>query len=411
LSANIKVTIRLFLQLKFKNLITSTLRKLLVRSVSVTATFVATLVFNALIFGKQGFAQSLDQTKTNQANASQIPATTLSGGLVQQALPATINDTEPPLRLTEVTATDLDFFDQSRNRKIPVRVYAPAILSDSSPGRATPLPLIVFSHGLGGSRNGYSYIGRYLAARGYIVLHTQHEGSDRSIWSANIFSLYSNMQSATRETHAIDRVLDVQFSIGEILNQETWRKRIDSQRIGVAGHSYGANTVLLLSGAKIDRMNTPLVDPRIKAALIISAPPFHGEGAMQPILGKIKIPNLHITGTEDIIRVPGYRSTLEDRLAVFEATGVQLSLQEQHTAEKRLVVFRGGTHSVFTDRTDRSGPELNATIKKATQELAFTFFETHFRSFSSQTLDQWIEKNGALLVQLPHSKFDTVHHK
>jgi dienelactone hydrolase len=324
-------------------------------------------------------------------------------------LPAA-NEVSAPFKFSEVTTTDIEFFDQTRNRAVPVRIYAPVPAIDSISLNSNvniapaPLPLIVFSHGLGGSRQGYSYLGRYLAARGYIVMHTQHTGSDRTIWTANVFSLYGNMVNATKETHAVDRAFDVQFTISEMLKQESWRSRIDPQRIGIAGHSYGANTALLLSGAKIDRMNLPLSDPRIKAAFIISAPPFHGEGSMQPILGNINIPSLHVTGTDDVIRVPGYRSTLEDRVAVYEATGAQLTEQERLRTLKRLVVFRGGTHSVFTDRIDRSGPQLNSTIKKATQELAFAFFEGQFRGFSHKDLDFWIESNHEILVSAPLAK-------
>jgi dienelactone hydrolase len=351
-------------------------------------------------------------------------ATIFLGSLVGQLSFAQTTSTTivvaPTEKLSEVEAIDTDFFDQGRNRRVPVRIYAPLVLTDSayptgstgSTGTsAQSLPLIIFSHGLGGSRNGYSYIGRYLAARGYIVMHTQHEGSDRSIWTGNIFSLYSNMQSATREAHAIDRVFDVQFAITEILKKELWVQRIDPLRIGIAGHSYGANTALMLSGAKIDRMNAALSDPRIKAALIISAPPFHGEGEMQPILGQIKIPSLHVTGTEDVIRVPGYRSTLDDRIAVFEATGAQLTPSEQLIAQKRLIVFKGGTHSVFTDRTDRSGPELNSTIKRGTQELALAFFDASFRQLTAKNLDQWIEINKEIIVRTLRSKPEAVQAK
>jgi hypothetical protein len=31
------------------------------------------------------------------------------------------------------------------------------------------------------------------------------------------------------------------------------------------------------------------------------------------------VPTLHVTATEDIIRIPGYYSGAEDRIAVFEA--------------------------------------------------------------------------------------------
>src|SRR5947208_9251342 len=51
-----------------------------------------------------------------------------------------------------VTAVLLDWRDASRSRPVPVKIYAPAT-------GAGPFPVIVFSHGLGGSRNGYEYLG------------------------------------------------------------------------------------------------------------------------------------------------------------------------------------------------------------------------------------------------------------
>ncbi len=311
------------------------------------------------------------------------------------------------VKVYEIGVTDLELVDTARNRKVPLRIYAPTAPSNTAASESqvatTPLPLIVFSHGLGGSRSGYSYLGRFLAAHGYIVVHPQHEGSDRAIWTANVFSLFGNMLSATSETQVIDRALDIRFLITELLNSSAWGIRVDPQKIGIAGHSYGANTALMVSGAKIERLTESLHDPRIKAALIISAPPFRGEGDMRPILGSISIPTLHVTGTDDVIRVPGHRSELVDRLAVFEATSSQV--KPSHSAHtKQLVVFKGGTHSVFTDRIDRSGPELNAMIKKGTQELALNFFEIHFRQQSPQSLERWLITNQDKLSKTTGSK-------
>ena len=50
----------------------------------------------------------------------------------------------------EVAKVDADWKDASRNREVPVRIYAPKAATDGTPEK---LPLIVFSHGLGGSRN------------------------------------------------------------------------------------------------------------------------------------------------------------------------------------------------------------------------------------------------------------------
>src|SRR5690606_947506 len=44
---------------------------------------------------------------------------------------------------------------------------------------AAHLPVVVFSHGLGGSREGYRYIAEHLCSHGYIVILPSHAGSDR----------------------------------------------------------------------------------------------------------------------------------------------------------------------------------------------------------------------------------------
>ena len=70
------------------------------------------------------------------------------------------------------------------------------------------------------------------------------------------------------------------------------------------------------------------------------------------------IPTLHITATDDVIRIPGYYSGADDRLAEFEATG---------SARKVLAMFEGGSHSMFTDRAGTGGATLNPQVKAATQ--------------------------------------------
>ena len=123
-------------------------------------------------------------------------------------------------------------------------------------------------------------------------------------------------------------------------------KRIDRGRIAAAGHSYGANTVMLAAGATLQRNghSVEFRDPRIRAALLLSAPPFYGEAAQDRILGHAHTARrLHVTATEDVIRVPGYYSrVLDDRVwPCSTPTGSRI---------KTLAVFEGGSHSIFTDR-------------------------------------------------------------
>lgn len=280
---------------------------------------------------------------------------------------------------------DATWTDASRQREIPVRLYWPA---GASAGK--PVPLVVFSHGLGGSRAGYSYLGRHWASLGFASLHVQHAGSDRAVWGGNIFKLVGNLQSAASESQAIDRARDVSFAITTILASKEFGPQINPAAIAVAGHSYGANTAMLVGGATVERNGKPMSfrDDRVKALILISAPPFIGEGDMTTILGPIKVPTLHVTGTDDIIRVPGHYSDVHDRIAVFDALAGQ---------NKVLTVFKGASHSIFTDRTTPSGPELNATVKRATRELSGLFLKTVLAGAPGAALDAWMQQQAALI--------------
>ncbi len=266
-------------------------------------------------------------------------------------------------QVDSVQTLDLDWHDSARNRVVPVRLYWP-----DAAARGAPVPLIVFSHGIGGSRAGYSHLGRHWAEQGYASLHVQHVGSDNQLWRGNVFTLSGRLQQATQESEAIARVADLRFALDQLLAGERGAS-IDTARIVAAGHSYGAMTAMLAAGARVERGGKPLAlrDARIHAAILMSAPPFYGEADFAPILGVVGIPTLHLTTTEDVIRVPGFHSPQSDRLRVFEATGSSL---------KVLAVFEGGSHSVFMDRRG-SGPAAQQ-IRAATRELSTIFLRRVF---------------------------------
>jgi predicted dienelactone hydrolase len=69
---------------------------------------------------------------------------------------------------------DLSIRDNTRSRDIPIRVYLPVTINAA--------PVVLFSHGLGGSRENNPYLGKHWSARGYVVVFLQHEGSDDSVW-------------------------------------------------------------------------------------------------------------------------------------------------------------------------------------------------------------------------------------
>lgn len=283
---------------------------------------------------------------------------------------------------------DLDWFDPARDRAVPVKLFWP------DAARTRTVPLVVFSHGIGGSREGYSYLGKHWAANGYASLHLQHAGSDRNVWFGNPLEMVSRLQNAAREGEAMDRARDLSFALDQVLGGE-WAPRLDARRIVAAGHSYGANTTLLVAGAQVEREGRALSfrDPRIQAAVIISAPPFYGETQLAGILQPVQIPTLHITATADDIRIPGYYSGAADRTDVFAATG---------GTAKALAVFREGSHSIFTDRLGTGGQAYNPRVKAATRELALAFFRTVFDG-QPGALSQWSAQHQGMVQRFESS--------
>ena len=279
---------------------------------------------------------------------------------------------------------DLDWVDASRGRAVPAKLFWPEVAREGS------VPLVVFSHGIGSARDGYTYLGHYWARHGIASLHVQHVGSDRALWQGNPFGLVSRFQQAAGDAEAIARVRDQRFALDRVLAGE-WGASIDPARIIAAGHSYGANTTLMSAGARVVRhgQTIQLRDPRIRAAIVISAPPFYGDQDFRPILSGITVPTLHVTTADDIIRIPGFGSGVDDRPKVFDAIG---------GAHKVLAVYRHGTHNVFTDHRYFDSREVSEDVKRATESLSLAFIDGTFQG-SPVELAQWRASHRALLAR------------
>jgi predicted dienelactone hydrolase len=301
---------------------------------------------------------------------------------------------------TQIQTKDFLWVDAERAREVPVRVYLPRQVSANK-------PMVVVSHGIGGSRFGYSYIGKHLAGLGHAVMHVQHVGSDHRLWGGNPLLMVTRLQEAASPTEAVQRVLDVQFALDQLQGQGL---AVDTSKVIGVGHSYGANTMLILAGAAVGSVNTfaqgdpadtglskkltlglagaGLQDRRLVAVVILSAPPFYGQGNEANILRPITLPNLHITAANDEIKVPGFYSPPQDRIRIYEAMGASTA--------KALVVFKEGSHSMFTDRLRTGGDSLNPLVKRATQDLVSAFIDQVGRA---DTLDfsGWLSNNKPLI--------------
>src|SRR5258706_5091798 len=140
--------------------------------------------------------------------------------------------------------------EAGRERDIPVRILAPCRSAAETAGeKDMAYPVIIFSHGLGGSREGGALWGRHWASHGYIVVHLQHIGSDEAVWKdKKPHDAVGSMKRAMNLENSRLRIGDVKFALDEMARLRDAGaapfKHADLARIGMSGHSFGAQTTL-----------------------------------------------------------------------------------------------------------------------------------------------------------------------
>ncbi|HVP91269.1 MAG TPA: hypothetical protein VMS75_08645 [Terriglobales bacterium] len=267
----------------------------------------------------------------------------------------------------EVQAVLYDWKDAKRDRPVPVKVYYPADLD-------RPAPLVVFSHGLGGSREGYEYLGRQWAGYGYISLHVQHVGSDDSVWRGQAEPMQALRQAAIRPENAVNRARDVSFAIDEMARlgrtSGPFEGRVDLGRVGLAGHSFGANTTLVVVGEVFVLPGGQVAgfsDARVKAAIPMSAPVPRRREDLDRVFGGIAVPCLHMTGTLD--DSPIGETQAADRRLPFDHIGA---------AEQYLVIFNGGDHMIFSGRPRAAGQgEKDSLFQDLIRQATTAFWDAY----------------------------------
>jgi predicted dienelactone hydrolase len=82
-----------------------------------------------------------------------------------------------------------------------------------------PYPTVIFSHGLGGSREAAGYLGEYLARQGYLCIFVQHPGSDASVWepykNQGMKAIREHLKTSANPENLINRAGDISFVIDE----------------------------------------------------------------------------------------------------------------------------------------------------------------------------------------------------
>lgn len=238
-----------------------------------------------------------------------------------------------------IITCDAQWRDAARGRDVPVRIRMPA-------GTAR-VPVILFSHGLGGSLDGGTNWAVAWAKAGFIVVNLQHPGSDRSIIGSG------RILAAIAPAQLVARVDDVHFVLDELGRRPRQGacdlRRADPARVGMSGHSFGAHTTQAIAGQRFPVAGVA-ADPRIRAAIAFSpSPPMRGSDVAA--FGAIAIPFFSITGTEDAAPITP-NITAKDRERPFRA---------MPPGGKYLLVLEGANHMVFNAQDGLRGPASTAT--------------------------------------------------
>ncbi len=271
------------------------------------------------------------------------------------------------------------------NRDIALKLYYPTTEN------LTDIPLIVWSHGLGGSIDGAAFISRYLASYGYVILHVQHLGTDSSLWEGKP----GHPWDILRETYiprsaTLARFGDVPFVLD---NVQDWiaqypdiAPRIDFKNLGMSGHSFGAMTTQVLMGMQFpdeQEILQDMSDSRFKAGILYSpVPEFRLSGDLSSdVYSRIDRPLFHMTGTDDSSPVEGFG--YERRLDVYNHT----------KGERYLMILKDGDHMIYNGSRGKLGQNPNRDLhEEIVKVAALAFWDAQLKGDAAA--DGWLTGGG-----------------
>lgn len=259
-----------------------------------------------------------------------------------------------------LTIDQLVLHDAARNKELPLKIYYPE--------GAGPFPVIVFSHGLYGSKDTYWALAQYWASYGYVCIHPSHADSRQD----------SGYRGTLRQAIADpdlwrSRPKDISFIIGSLPQIEklapTLKGKLDRSRIGVGGHSYGAYTAVAIGGATVQmpggKSPVSFADKRVRAIVVLSP---QGEGEMgltSQSWENIRVPMLAMYGSRDFgtqRRTPTWRSQPFSGAAPGDKYDVELE---------------GATHFTFVGPMRKRG--LQTPLFQCAKVETLAFWDTYLK--------------------------------
>ncbi len=251
-------------------------------------------------------------------------------------------------------ADNLILTDLRRQHQIPIKLSYP-----EAPGN---FPVIIFSHGTGASKDDYAVLTRFWASKGYICIQPTHADS---IALKKQLGNSTNFNEAIREIFTDfqgwkNRAADISCIISALNSLELQvpdlKDKIDTQRIGVAGHSYGAYTAQLIGGVTIDipgkTQGESFTDPQVRAILLLSPPGSGQQGLTHNSWENLKLPMMTMTGSRDR-GVQGQGPEWKEEAFKYSPAG-----------DKYLVFIQGATHFSFSGGLTQGKDEAQILSQK-----------------------------------------------
>jgi hypothetical protein len=288
--------------------------------------------------------------------------------------------------------------DGSRgNRAINLKMYYPG----NEALRA--LPIIVWSHGLGGSIDGAAFISRYMAANGYIVLHVQHPGTDSSLWEGKTGHAWDIIRATPiPRSDTIARFVDVPFVLDNLSdwlaqNYPHVLVQADMGNIAMSGHSLGSLTTQVLLGQRFfdgDGLLQDYSDPRFKCGILYSPiPEFRITGDLPfDIYCTIKRPLFHMTGTDDSSPVEGFE--YQRRLEVYDNS----------PSERYMLILNDGDHMIYNGSRGKLGQNPNRELHETIVKMAsLAYWEAQLKG--DKVAQEWLTGGGFATYLNGHGEF------
>jgi predicted dienelactone hydrolase len=246
------------------------------------------------------------------------------------------------------------------------------VAADAAPGCGR-LPLVIFSHGLGGCGTQSLFFTEELARHGYVVAAPDHHDAAFCTVDGRTGDLRRIVPEAPllkpeRWTDAAyaDRRDDVEALIGALLVDPLFGEAIDARAIGAAGHSLGGYTVVGLGGGW-----PRWKDGRIRAVLALS--PYVQPFMAQRSLAALQVPVMYQGAALDV----GVTPWLEGAYA-------------QTSAPKYYVKLRAGTHFAWTDLACGNAASVQACLQRTEPHLiaayGIAFFDRYLKAMPADIL-------------------------